>query len=134
MTINIWIERSTRLRAFGWPPKANHHRTSGITLGNLLLLILAASIFAAPVARAQGLASIVGTVTDASGAAIPGAKVWPLKAQPACRLKRPYPTLPAVTCFSALPPTTYDLTFSGHRFCHLFAAWHCSARRPGSLR
>lgn len=81
----------------------------------VLLLLLIAGFSAAPAGRAQGLGSIVGTVTDPSGAAIPGAKV--LAAQSGTGVQTE--TVTNATggfVLPALPPRNYDITVTANGF------------------
>ncbi len=115
MTIHTWSERSTYQWAIGLPRKASLHRVKAITLFNLALLFLVASIFAVPASRAQGLGKIVGTVTDPSGAAIPGVTILATQSATGVQTKTATNATGGYV-LPALRPTTYDLTFSATGF------------------
>src|SRR5262249_60806809 len=69
---------------------------------------LALVVLSATVAYGQGAGTIVGTVTDATGAVIPGATVT--ARQTATRLERSTAsTSEGYFVLASLPPSTYDL-------------------------
>lgn len=113
MTSNTISRHSRQPVALCWMPKANYSPWK--VCGVLFLLLLAGSMFATPGAHAQGLGRIVGTVTDPSGAAIPGAKVVAEQSGTGIQTET---TTNATGGYvlPALPPTTYNLTFSAAGF------------------
>lgn len=116
--VHTWIERSGRIWTSGWPLRANRYQAIQITFGKFLLLALAATLCSVPIVRAQGLGSIVGTVVDPTGAAIPGAKVIATQTGTGVQAA-------AITnatggfVFPALPPAAYDLGFTATGFASL---------------
>jgi hypothetical protein len=93
-------------------PAASHFN---VTVVLLVLLVLLTSMSAVSPARAQGLGSIVGTVTDSSGAAIPGAKVVATQSATGVQTQTVTNAVGGYV-FPVLPPTTYDLMVSAVGF------------------
>lgn len=84
-------------------------------LGAAVLVAVLVVLFAAPAARAQGLGRIVGTVTDPSGAAIPGVKVVATQAGTGVATETVTNSTGGYV-FPVLPPTKYNVTFSAPGF------------------
>jgi hypothetical protein len=115
MNVHSRIGSLTRRRPLGWTLVATNSRANALMFSARLLLVLALLMFGSSIAYAQGLGSIVGTVTDPSGAAIPGATV--VAAQSATGVQtKVVSNATGGYVFPALPPTKYDLTVSGHGF------------------
>ncbi|MDR3792991.1 MAG: carboxypeptidase regulatory-like domain-containing protein [Terracidiphilus sp.] len=84
-------------------------------LGAAMLMAVLVVLLAAPAVRAQGLGRIVGTVTDPSGAAIPGAKVVATQAGTGVATETVSNSTGGYV-FPVLPPTTYNISVSAVGF------------------
>ncbi|MDR3724484.1 MAG: carboxypeptidase regulatory-like domain-containing protein [Terracidiphilus sp.] len=84
-------------------------------MGAAALVVVLVALLAAPAARAQGLGRIVGTVTDPSGAAIPGVKVVATQAGTGVATETVTNSTGGYV-FPVLPPTKYNVTFSAPGF------------------
>ena len=97
-----------------WDRKHSHvnshvSRWSGASSLRSLMLVLPATLLLAPALHAQYNASIQGTVTDTSGAVIPGAVVT-LKDNETNKLLTSISNGGGVYNFNSLPPSTFTIT------------------------
>ena len=92
-----------------------HHSGGYLRTCALFLVLAMLTIFAMPVADAQGMGKIVGTATDPSGAAIAGAKVVVTQAGTGVSNETTTNSTGGYV-FPVLPPTTYNVTISAPGF------------------